>query len=183
MKALDDGGVFFRDAIAERLGAVGGGNAGRVEEIFSAPGNAVKRATVLSGSDFFVGFFGLGEREIARESNDASELGIELLYAVQVDLREALGSEFVLLDPAGKLRDRGEGDIRIVGRQRAGLALGADKVIAPGAPRLARENGMVAREWCERGFERDRARTGAALVKGGKVYAPGFCGARAVGGR
>ncbi len=100
----------------------------------------------------------------------------------RIDLREALGGEFALLDPARELCYRGEGDVRIVGRQRAGVHLAANKLIALGTAGLARENGMVAREGCERRFEGDGAGTGAALVKGGQVHAPGFCSERAIRG-
>src|SRR6266852_1352685 len=44
---------------------------------------------VFAGRDFFVGPFGLGEREIACESDDAAELGIELLHAMEVDFGKA----------------------------------------------------------------------------------------------
>src|SRR6266850_8538771 len=40
VKALDDGGVIFRNAIAERLGAIGGGDSGGVQKILAAPRNA-----------------------------------------------------------------------------------------------------------------------------------------------
>ena len=183
MEAFDHGSVVFRNAVAERLGAIRGGNAGGVEKIFPAPGNAVQRAAVFSGGDFFVGLFGLGEREIARKRNDAAQLGIELLDAAEVDLREALGSKFALLDPAGELRDGSEGDVGVVRRQRTGVGLGADELIALRASRLTRENGMVARERCERGFERDSAWTSAPLIQRSQVYAPRVRGESAVGGR
>src|SRR6266704_1705071 len=169
-------------AVAEWLGAIVCRNSGSVEEILAAPGNAVKRPAVLAGGDFFVGPLRLREGEIARESDDAAQLRIELLDAAQVDLREALGGEFALLDPARELCYGGEGDVRIVGRYRAGVDLAANKLIALGTGWLARENGMVAREVCERRFESDGAGTRAALVKGGQVHAPGFCGEGAIRG-
>ena len=92
VKALHDGGVFFRNAIAERLGAVSSGDSGGVQKILAAPRDAVKRTAVFAGGDFFVGLLCLGEREIARERDDAAQLGIELLDALQIDLGEALGS-------------------------------------------------------------------------------------------
>jgi len=54
MQALYDRGVIFWDAVAERFGAIGGGDSRGVQQIFSAPGNAVKRATIFSGGDFSV---------------------------------------------------------------------------------------------------------------------------------
>jgi len=119
---------------------------------------------------------------IASEGDDAAELGIELLDAAKVNLREALGGELALLDPAGELRDGGEGDVGFVGGQRAGIGFGADELIALRAGGLPGENGTVTRERREHGFEDDGAGTGAALVDRGKVYAPGLCSEGAVGG-
>src|SRR6266404_9621601 len=48
VQALDDGRVVFRNAIAERLGAVGGADSGGVQKILAAPGDAVKRAAIFS---------------------------------------------------------------------------------------------------------------------------------------
>jgi len=165
MEALDDGGIVLGNAVAERLGSVRGWNSGGVEKILAAPGDAVKRAAVLAGSDFFVGLFRLCEREIARESNDAAELGIELLDAAQVDLREALGGEFALFDPARELSNWSKSNASIVGGQRAWVGFGADELIALGAGGPAGENGMVAREGCKRRIEGDGAGTGAAFVE------------------
>src|SRR5260370_31647275 len=102
---------------------------------------------------------------MAREGDDAAELGIELLDTAQVNLGKAFRGEFAVLDPAGKLRYRSEGDVGIVGGQRAGVGVGANELITLGARRLAWENGIVAREGCECRFERDRVRTGAAFVE------------------
>ena len=63
VQALDDGGVFCGNAIAKRLGAIGGGDSGGVEKIFSAPGNSVQRAAIFSCGDFGVGLFGLWKGE------------------------------------------------------------------------------------------------------------------------
>jgi len=49
----------------------------------------------------------------------------------------------------------------------------APALIALGASGLAGEDGVVAREWGESGFESDGARAGAALVDGSEVDAPG----------
>src|SRR2546421_2909877 len=127
VEALHDGGIVFGNAVAERLGAIGGRNSGGVQKILAAPGNTVKRSAILAGGDFLVGHFRLSEREIAREGDDATEPGIELFDAPQVDLREALGGEFALLDPARELRYRGKSDVRIAGGERSGGGLGADK--------------------------------------------------------
>ena len=178
VEALDDGGVFLGNAIAERLRAIGGGNAGGVEKILAAPGNAVKRTAIFSGGDFCVGLFGLGEGEIAGEGDDAAELGIELLDAAQIDVREALGGEFALFDPARELGDWGEGDVGVVGGKRAGIGFGANELIALWAAGWPGRTELVARPGRESGFEGDGARAGAAFVNGGQVDAPGVCGYR-----
>ena len=91
MQALDDGGVGCRNAIAEWFGTVGRANAGGIEQVFAAPGNAVERAAIFSGGDFGVGLFGLREGEVSCERDDAAELGIEAFDAFQINLRQAFG--------------------------------------------------------------------------------------------
>ena len=61
MEALHNGGIFLGNAVAERLGAIRGGNASGVEKILAAPGDAVKRAAVFTSGNFCVGLLGLGE--------------------------------------------------------------------------------------------------------------------------
>ena len=65
---LHDDGVLRWDAIAERLGAVGGGDAGGIEQIFCAPGNAVQRSAILSGGNFLVGVLRLASSARSRVS-------------------------------------------------------------------------------------------------------------------
>ena len=137
MEALHDGGIVLGNAVAKRLGAIGGRNSGGVQKILATPRNAVKRSTVLARGDFFVDLLRFGERLIVPERDDRAKLGIKLLDAAQVDFGEALGGEFALLDPERQLCDGGEGDVRIVGRQRAGVGLAADKSITLGAGGLA----------------------------------------------
>ena len=60
----------------------------------------MQRAAILAGGDFLIGFFGLGEREVACERDDAMKLRVELLNALQINVGEALGGELALLDPA-----------------------------------------------------------------------------------
>ena len=77
VEAVDDGGVSVGDAVAEGLGAVGGGDAGGVEQVLCAPGNAVERAAIMAGGNFSVGAAGLLESVIGQEGDDAAELWIE----------------------------------------------------------------------------------------------------------
>ena len=99
VKALDHDGVLRWDAVPERLCAVGGGNSRSVQQIFGAPGDAVKRAPVLASGDFGVGLFRQREREITRKGDDRAKFGIELFDPIEIDMRKALGSKFALLDP------------------------------------------------------------------------------------
>ena len=48
----------------------------------------------------------LRERDVARERDDRTQLGVVALDAVEVDLRQALRRELARLDPARELRDR-----------------------------------------------------------------------------
>src|ERR1700736_4355192 len=49
-------------APAERFSAVSGWDAGGIEQVFGSPWDAVKRASVAAGGDFFVGFLCLCQR-------------------------------------------------------------------------------------------------------------------------
>ncbi len=60
VQTLDHGGIVGRHAISVRLSAVGGGYAGRVEQILTAPRDAVQRSTIVTGGDLLVGLFRLG---------------------------------------------------------------------------------------------------------------------------
>ena len=130
LQPLHHGGVSVGHAIAIRLGAVGGGDAGGVEQVFRAPGNAVQRAAIFAGGDFGVGLLRLCEGVIARERDDATQLGIEALQALEIDAGEALGGELARFDPARKLGDRREGDVFVVGGQRPGIGFRAHEAVA-----------------------------------------------------
>ena len=91
-------------AVAIRLGAVGGGDAGRVEKVLGAPGNAVQRPAILACRDLLVGLPRLRQRQLARERDDAVQLRVEALQSVQIDVREPLRGDLALLDPARELR-------------------------------------------------------------------------------
>src|SRR5207302_7966364 len=103
VQALDDGGGLRGDAVAKRLRAISGRDSSGVEKVFAAPGDAMKGPAIFAGGDFSVGSLRLGESEIARESNDATEFRIKLLNAPEINAGEALRREFALLDPARKL--------------------------------------------------------------------------------
>ena len=118
------------DAIAERLRAIGGRDAGGIEKILGAPRNAVQRPAILAGRDFRVGLFGLLERQVASQRDHAAQLGIELLQPLEIDLSQPLGGKLALLDPARKLCHRGEGDVCVICRQRARIVVAADKLVA-----------------------------------------------------
>ena len=51
MQALHYNGILRGHTVAIRLGAVGGGDTGGIEQIFGAPRDAMQRAAVVSGGD------------------------------------------------------------------------------------------------------------------------------------
>ena len=118
VQALHDDGVFLRNAVAEGLGAVGGGDAGGVEQVLAAPGDAVQWAAVMSGGDLGVGLLRLFEGEVAGQGDDATQLGIELLEAVEIDVCKPLRGEPAVLDPLRELGDWGERDVLVARGQR-----------------------------------------------------------------
>ena len=78
-----DRGVRGRHAVAERLGAVGRGDAGRVEQVLHAVRDAVQRTAVLPGRDLGVGLLRLRQREVRRQRDDAAQLRIERVDALR----------------------------------------------------------------------------------------------------
>ena len=96
---------MLRDAIAVWFCPVGCWNAGGVEEVFCAPGNAVKRAAIFAGGYFTIGLARLFESVIFGQRDYAAQFRIEALKAIQIDAGESLGGDLARLDPAGKLLD------------------------------------------------------------------------------
>ena len=111
-------------------------------------------------------------------------LGSKRCEAVEVDVGEALGGELAGLDPARELRDGGEGDVVVVGGQRAGRrACVRTKRSRAGRGGLPGQHGIPPRGGRERRVQRDFARAGAALVERGHRLAPVAGGRSALGGR
>jgi hypothetical protein len=92
VEALDYGCVFVEGLMLEAARAPGGGIAFDGEQVFCAPGDAVQRAAVFAGGDFFVGFFGLGEGAVLGEGDDEVEFGVVALEAGEVHLGEGDGA-------------------------------------------------------------------------------------------
>ena len=116
VETRDHRGIFGRYAILERLGAPGGGDAGGIEQILHAIGNAVQRPTIVAGSNFLIGFFGLRQCMVGGERDDATQLRIETLDALEIDARKPLGGQRAGLDPARKFAHWREGDVVIIFR-------------------------------------------------------------------
>jgi collagen type III alpha len=172
IEAVDDGGVGGWDAVAEGLGAIGGGNAGGVEEVFGAPGDAVEGTAVVASGHFLIGAAGLLEGVVGGEGDDAVEPGVEAAEAVEVDLREALGGELAALDPAGELMNGGVGNVFVGGGERTGVGGGAEEAVAGGTGGLAGRDGLDVRPGLEGRWEGDFARAGAHFVEGCHGLAP-----------
>ena len=97
-----------------------------------------------------VGLLRLLQRQVARQRDDAMQLGIELLQPLQIDLGEALGGQLAGLDPARELGDGGEGDVFVASGQRAGVDRCCGRTGRAAALRFARaKSGPNA--WRERG--------------------------------
>src|SRR5205085_10275847 len=90
---LYDRRVLRRHAVSVRLGAVCGRDTGGVDEVFSAPRDAVQRSAVLARGDLLVGLPGLSERQLACQRDDTPQLRIEAFQAVQIESRQSLRAE------------------------------------------------------------------------------------------
>src|ERR1019366_7242528 len=97
---------------------------------------------------------------------------VEALDAVQINAGEALASEPARLQPARQLGHRSESYVAIVGGQRAGVGLAAQKSIARRPIRLARQYRIPPRRRCYRVVERELARPRAEFVDGSHLPAP-----------
>src|SRR5712692_3327103 len=137
METLYDHRVLRRHAISERFCSVSGGDSGSVEKILCAPRDAMQRPAVFACSDLLIGLFGLRERQLARERDDAVQLLIELLQTLQVNAGEPPRSKLSLLDPARQLCHRREGNVLVARGQGARIALAADKAVVLGASLVA----------------------------------------------
>jgi len=58
----------------------------------------------VSGGDLAVGLSSLRQSQVAREGDDATQLWIEALEAIQIQSREALRGELARFYPSGELR-------------------------------------------------------------------------------
>src|SRR6185503_15205274 len=96
------------------------------------------------------------------------ELAIVALNTIEVDLRQTRGRELASLDPPREARDRGVGNVGIVGWQRARVDRSANEAIArpflwiAGERGAARRGGegcrLPPRGWGERGLEHNLPR-------------------------
>ena len=164
VQALHHHGILRGHTIAIWFGAVGSGNSGGIQQIFSAPWDAVQRAAIMSRGDLAIGLLGLRQGKIARKSDDAAQFGIEAIQPVKVQVGEPLGSELACFDPARKVGERSEGDVHVVGGKRDGRARGADEAIAIGAGVKAGQFRIPARGGRYGRRRRKLARSRAALV-------------------
>ena len=119
VQPLNNDCVGGGNAIAKGLGAIGRGNACRVQKVFSAPWDAVQRPPIFPSGDFLIGSFGLSKRQVAGEGNDAAQLGIELLQPGKINLSKPLWTELALLNPKRELSYGCEGDVFIMSGQSA----------------------------------------------------------------
>ena len=81
----------------------------------------MQRATVLPCRNFRIGLPGPRQRVIARQRDDAAQLGIEFLQTIEINLREPLGCELAIFDPLREVRDGGKRDVVVLFGQRPGI--------------------------------------------------------------
>jgi hypothetical protein len=160
VKTLHNTGILRGQAIAIWLGAVRSRYTGRCQGGPSRP-TAMQWASVVSGGDLAVGLLGLRQGQLAGERDDAVQLGIEALQAVQIDACKAFRRELARFDPAGQLRHRSESDVLVSGRKGALRAGCADEAITSGPGLQSREHGIPARSGRDRRRREELPRSGA----------------------
>ena len=163
VQSANDRGVGSRHAVPEWLRSVGRRDARRVEQVLDAVRNAVKRATILPRRNFRVRLLRLRERHVLRERDDAAELRIELLDPAQVDVRQPLGGERLLLDPARQSGHGRERDISVARGQRHAGARAAYEPVERRARAVAGEHGVPARRGSHVRVDGDLARPHATF--------------------
>ena len=164
--------IFFRNTVAIRLRTPGGRNVGGIEQVFNAVGNAVQRAAILPSSDLRIRLFRLRQGMVGGQGDHAAQLGIVLLQAVQINLSEPRGSNFLLLDPLREFRHRRKGNVRIACWQRARVGRAAHEAVAYRDNLYVGQCRVPLRRRSQCWFEIDLTWTSAAFVERGHVRAP-----------
>src|SRR3989442_11331251 len=150
MQTLHHNSILFRHAVAKGFRSIGGGNSGRVEQILATPRNAMQWSPVLPCRNFFVGLLRLLQRQLTGQCDNAVQLGIKLLEALEINVGEPLGGEFAALDPPRKLCYRGEGDVFIAGRKGAGIEFAAHEAVTSWPCLLPGKYWIPASSWRQR---------------------------------
>ena len=126
VESAHDHRVRSRHAIAERFGAVGGGDVLRVEQVLHAVRDAVQRAAILPGGDLGIRRFARASACSLRDRDDRAELRIEPLDATQgrcssgaatVSCRDSIHRESCVTG-ANAMASSEEGKRRAVGVRR-----------------------------------------------------------------
>ncbi len=73
LQLLDDFGVFGGNAVAVLIAAGGSAHAGGVDVVLERDGDAVQRATVVAGGDFFFGLLRLLEGKLGSDGDEGVE--------------------------------------------------------------------------------------------------------------
>ena len=106
-QSLDERGVGRRGrAACERCRAAGGHVADRVLEVLHRERDARQRPGVLAGGDALVDGAGLGQRGVAVDGHERTEVGVVALDVIERQRGELASGEGAVADPAGQIRQR-----------------------------------------------------------------------------
>ena len=132
----------------------------------------MQRSAISSGGNLRVSLLGLLHREIGGQRDHAAQLGIVLAQALQINSGQPLGGDLALLNPAGELHDRGEGDVFVIRGQRAGIGLADDEATLRRAGLGAGDQRVPQRGRRERVVQFGLVRPDAHLVERRHRHAP-----------
>jgi hypothetical protein len=127
LESLDDRGVFIDNLLLERLSPPGCAVPLGRKQIFGTPGNAVKRAAVLSQRDLRVCPPRLPHGQVFSKRDNAFERLAVSLEPVQVHLSEFHRRYLTRANELGEFGDRREGKVFHIRRPRNTMGTGVAK--------------------------------------------------------
>ena len=98
-------GVFLWDTVAEEVGAGGGGDARRIDDVLECDGDAVEGSAVAAGAKLVVGLGGLPARQVGGPSDEGVDGGLGRLGASEDGIGESGSGEGAVAEGGGGLLD------------------------------------------------------------------------------